>query len=240
MSTPLPDASRPLSSPADRSSSTTPLVPSVGGRLYLIAEFLVLFAGIPILLFTQRHALSGMVVPVLMVLGAGCTWVLWKDQNFDRQQLWNRESFAAHIQRTLRWFVPGAGLVLVGFALARPDLLMTFPQAHPKVWVLIMVTYPALSVYPQEIIFRAFLFHRYDALFPGRRSKIAVSGLAFGMAHIVFANWVAPVMTAISGIFFARTYAHTRSTLQATLEHGLWGWFAFTVGLGWYVYSGAI
>lgn len=205
-----------------------------------MVEFLLLFGGIPAVLYTQRHALGGMVVPVLVLLAAGCTGLLWKDNDFDRQQLWNRDAFADHLRRTLRWFVPGAGLVLVGFAFARPDLLMTFPQAHPKIWVIIMVTYPVFSVYPQEIIFRAFLFHRYDALFPGQRSKIAASGIAFGLAHIVFANWVAPVMTAISGIFFARTYAHTRSTLQATLEHGLWGWFAFTVGLGWYVYSGAI
>jgi uncharacterized membrane protein YbjE (DUF340 family) len=39
---------------------------------------------------------------------------------------------------------------------------------------------------------------------------------------------------------FARTYAKTQSTLQVALEHMLWGCFAFTVGLGWYVYSGAI
>ena len=217
-----------------------PHVPAFWSRLYLTVEFLLLFVGIPFLLYTQRHALSGMVVPVLVLLGAGCGWVLWNDQCFDRQQLWNRSAFRSHLRRTLRWFVPGAGVVLVGFAALRPDLLMTFPQVHTKIWVVIMITYPVFSVYPQEVIFRAFLFHRYDSLFPSTRSKIAVSGLAFGMAHIVFANWVAPVMTAISGVLFARTYARTRSTLQVSLEHGLWGWFAFTVGLGWYVYSGAI
>ena len=228
------------SSDASRSPSASPLVPAFWSRLYLGVEFLVLFVGLPVLLYTQRNVLQGMVVPVLLLLGAGCLALLWYDDHFDRQQLWNREAFLDHIRRTLRWFVPGAGLVLVAFAAVRPDLMMTFPQAHPKIWLIIMITYPALSVYPQEVIFRAFLFHRYDALFPGTHSKIAVSGMAFGMAHIVFANWVAPVMTALGGVLFARTYAHTRSTLQVTLEHGLWGWFAFTVGLGWYVYSGAI
>jgi hypothetical protein len=47
-------------------------------------------------------------------------------------------------------------------------------------------------------------------------------------------------MTALGGVHFGRTYAKTGSTLQVTLEHGLWGWLAFTIGLGWYVYSGAI
>jgi membrane protease YdiL (CAAX protease family) len=64
--------------------------------------------------------------------------------------------------------------------------------------------------------------------------------VAFGLAHIVFANWTAPLMTTVMGVLFALTYARTGSTLQASLEHGIWGWFAFTVGLGWYVFSGAI
>lgn len=47
-------------------------------------------------------------------------------------------------------------------------------------------------------------------------------------------------MTAGMGVLFGVTYARTGSTLQAALEHGLWEWYGFTVGLGWYVYSGAI
>jgi len=217
-----------------------PLVPTQLSRLYLVLEFAVLFVGLPVLLYTQRHSLDGWIVPTLLFLAAGCTWVLWKDQRFNRNQLWNRHAFRQHLARMLRWFVPGAALVAVGVAWLRPDLLMTFPQAYPKAWLLLMVTYPVLSVYPQEVIFRAFLFHRYDALFPTTASKIAASSVAFGIAHIIFANWVAPVMTALGGVHFSRTYAKTGSTLQVSLEHGLWGCFAFTVGLGWYVYSGAI
>lgn len=217
-----------------------PLVPGTLSRLYLAVEFAVLFVGLPVLLFTQRHALDGLIAPTLILLAVGCTGLLWTDRFFDRRQLWNPGVFRRHVARTLRWFVPGAGLVAIGTAALRPDLLMTFPQAYPGVWVVLMVTYPVVSVYPQEIIFRAFLFHRYHAIFPSTRSKIVVSSLAFGIAHIVFANWAAPVMTTISGVLFARTYVKTQSTLQVTLEHGLWGCFAFTVGLGWYVYSGAI
>lgn len=222
------------------SAQAPPLVPSTRRCLYLAVEFLALFVGLPLLLYTQRHALSGMVAPVLLVLAAGCLGVLWWDQGFDRGQLWNRSAFREHVARTLRWFVPGAGIVVIAFAVLRPELLMTFPYVHTNVWVVIMVTYPIVSVYPQEVIFRAFLFHRYHALFPGRRSKIAASSAAFGMAHIIFANWAAPLMTTVIGVQFARTYAKSESTLQAALEHVLWGCFAFTVGLGWYVYSGAI
>jgi membrane protease YdiL (CAAX protease family) len=221
-------------------AETPPLVPRTQRCLYLAVEFAALFVGLPVFLFTQRHALTGMIAPVLLVLAAGCTALLWWDQAFDRSQLWNRSAFRRHVERTLRWFVPGAGLVIVAFAVLRPDLLMSFPHVHTNVWLAIMVTYPVVSVYPQEVIFRAFLFHRYDALFPGRRAKIVASGAAFGVAHIVFANWTAPLMTTVIGVQFARTYAKSESTLQAALEHVLWGSFAFTVGLGWYVYSGAI
>jgi len=210
------------------------------GRLYLWSEFALLFLGLPLLLYTQRELLEGLFAPILVLLAAGCTFLLWRDRSFKRRQLWNRSAFRQHLRRTLRWFVPGSLVVGGAFALLRPDLLLTFPRFYPEVWLLILVTYPLLSVYPQEVIFRAFFFHRYDALFPSRWGKITASGLTFGFAHIVFANWVAPAMTAIMGIQFALTYARTESTLQVTVEHGLWGLYAFTVGLGWFVYSGAI
>lgn len=216
------------------------LVPSRYRRLYLGVELCVLYLGLPLLLYTQRHALNGWIMPLLIGLAAGCTLLLWYDDSFPRRQLWNREAFRQHVSRTLRWFVPGALLVGIVFALLRPDLLWMLPQTQTGVWLIIMVTYPVFSVYPQEIVFRAFFFHRYHPLFQSLSAKIVASGVAFGLAHIVFANWTAPIMTTVMGVLFALTYARTGSTLQASLEHGIWGWFAFTVGLGWYVFSGAI
>jgi len=219
---------------------SAPLVPVSYSRFYLVVEFVVLFVGLPILLFTKRHALDGMIAPTLILLATGCTLLLWYDRAFDRTRLWNRARFKRRLGRAVSIFIPGAATVVVALGIFRPDLLLTFPQVYPKVWIVIMVTYPFVSVYPQEVIFRAFLFHRYDAIFPKNWSKIVASGAAFGLAHIVFANWVAPLMTAASGVWFARTYSRTGSTLQVSIEHGLWGCFAFTIGLGWYVYSGAI
>jgi hypothetical protein len=216
------------------------LVPARYRRLYLTVELCLLYLGLPLLLYTQRHTLDGWVMPILVVLAAGCTGLLWVDGSFDRRQLWNRQAFRRHVGRTLRWFVPGGLLVSVVFAALRPDLLWLLPQSQPGVWLLLMVTYPIFSVYPQEIVFRTFFFHRYHPLFRTVRTKVLASSTAFGLAHVVFANWVAPVMTALIGVLFARTYVRTGSTLQVSLEHGIWGWLAFTVGLGWYVFSGAI
>lgn len=216
------------------------LVPSQYLRLYLGVELCLLYLGLPLLLYTQRAALDGWIAPILLLLAGGCTGLLWWDGSFDRRQLWNRTAFRRHLARTLRWFVPGALIVGVVFAGLRPDLLWWLPQSQTEVWVVLMVTYPVLSVYPQEIVFRAFFFHRYHPLFRTTSAKIVASGIAFGLAHIVFANWTAPLMTSVMGGVFGLTYARTGSTLQAAVEHGLWGAFAFTVGLGWYVFSGAI
>lgn len=214
--------------------------PRSPSRYYLWLECAALYLGLPLFLYTQRDVLDGWVVPILLLLAGGCTVVLWRDSSFRRKQLWNREAFRDGVRRTLRWFIPGSLVVGTVFAILRPDLVLTFPRAYTDVWLLLLITYPVLSVYPQEIIFRAFFFHRYHRLFPSRWKKVTASGVAFGLAHVVFANWIAPVMTAVIGVQFAVTYARTESTLQVALEHGLWGVYAFTVGLGWYVYSGAI
>lgn len=209
-------------------------------RMYLWGELVLLYLGIPLLLYTQRQMLEAWLLPIIVGLGLGCAVLLWSDGSFDLCRLWKKDAFRRHLRRILWGFVPGALVVGGAFALWRPDLLLTFPQSHTDVWLALLVTYPLLSVYPQEIIFRAFFFHRYRSLFPTRWGKVTASGLTFGFAHIVFANWVAPVMTAVIGVQFALTYARTESTLQATIEHGLWGVYAFTIGLGWFVHSGAI
>jgi len=200
----------------------------------------VLFAGLPLLLYTQRNALGGRIVPILVVLALGCVAVLWFDPHFDRRRMWNASSIPPQLRSVLTVFLLGVVGMIGVFAWRHPDLLWSFPREHTRTWLVLMVTYPLLSVYPQELIFRTFLFHRYDPLFGGARTKIAASGTAFGMAHIVFANWAAPLCTAVIGFWFARRYAHSESTLTVTVEHILWGMLAFTVGLGWYFYSPAI
>ncbi len=216
------------------------LVPSRYSRLYLAIELCVLYIGLPLLLYTQRDMLDGWVAPILLLLAAGCTVLLLKDDNFKHTQFWNRSAFCHHLRRTLTWFLPGALVVGLLFAALRPELLWRLPLSHTDVWLILMITYPVLSVYPQEIVFRTFFFHRYHPLFRSSRTKVIASGVAFGLAHIIFGNWTAPFMTVPLGLLCARTYARSGSTLQATLEHIIWGWFAFTVGLGWYAFSGAI
>ena len=128
----------------------------------------------------------------------------------------------------------------VACAVFRPNLLFAFPRNNTFIWLMVMLLYPLLSVYPQEVIYRVFFFHRYRRLFRNDATRFVISGLCFGLAHLFFANWIAPALTTLGGLIFARTYARTGSTLLVSLEHSLWGNFIFTIGLGWYFYAGAI
>jgi uncharacterized protein len=120
-----------------------------------------------------------------------------------------------------------------------PELLFGFVREKPLFWLIVMVMYPLISVVPQEIIFRRYMFDRYKTAF-SPRVLVLVSGVGFGFAHIVFGNWVAPVLCVIGGIMFAQTYARTRSLALVSLEHALYGDFIFTLGLGRYFYHGAV
>jgi membrane protease YdiL (CAAX protease family) len=208
--------------------------------LYLMVEFLLIFIAFPLSLYFYRQAFGAMIVPALLSIAGICLGLLIFDPTFDRRRLFNFENFGSHVRRILITFIPlAAGLALV-MAIFRPQMLFYLPAHNPGLWLLIIVLYPLFSVYPQEIIFRTFLFHRYQPLFPSKFLRIFVSGLTFGLAHLFFANWLAPTMTAVGGILFARTYAETNSTIQASVEHGLWGNLIFTIGLGLYFYGGAI
>jgi membrane protease YdiL (CAAX protease family) len=103
-----------------------------------------------------------------------------------------------------------------------------------------MGLYPVLAAAPQELIFRAFFFHRYAPIFPGPASLLAANALSFGLAHLLYANWIAVVLSTLGGLLFASRYWRTGSLLVVSLEHGLWGDLLFTVGVGGYLHSGAI
>jgi membrane protease YdiL (CAAX protease family) len=132
-----------------------------------------------------------------------------------------------------------APLIALATWLAFPHLFLELPRQRPLLWALIMVFYPLLSVWPQEMLYRFLLFHRFRDLFGGDFALILASASAFGFAHIIFLNWIAIIMTAAGGLLFARDYARHRSLLLTCLEHSLYGCLIFTVGLGRFFYTGA-
>jgi len=130
----------------------------------------------------------------------------------------------------------GALAALVYFC--APHLLLDLPRQRPAIWLLIVLLYPLLSVYPQELIYRTYFFHRYDTLFPRKWLLLTFSALTFGYGHIVYHNWIAVGLAAAGGATFVVTYERSRSTLLVSIEHSLFGCLLFTLGLGRFFYSG--
>lgn len=209
-------------------------------RLFLTVELATVFLLFPLFLFRVRLSFRRWIIPTLLLAAVICLVVLLRDRSFDRYRLWNSHDARARLRRTLLIFVPGGLALMLIVAVLAPDLLFQLPKSRPRLWLAVLILYPLLSVYPQEIIFRTFFFHRYRRLFPRPGLMAIASALAFGFAHLFFDNWIAPVLSTAGGLLFATTYRRSRSTLQASLEHSLWGDLIFTVGLGWYFYGGSI
>jgi membrane protease YdiL (CAAX protease family) len=102
-----------------------------------------------------------------------------------------------------------------------------------------MLLYPLVSVYPQELLYRAFFFHRYQPLFGSGWIMLLASACAFGFVHILFANWLAVGLCFVGGLLFAFTYQKSGSLLLTCIDHALFGNFIFTIGLGQFFYHGA-
>jgi len=71
----------------------------------------------------------------------------------------------------------------------------------------------AASVCPQDLLYRAFFFQRYQPLFGSGRGMIAASSLAFSFVHIIFGNWLAVGLCCLGGLLFSLTYQRSGSLL---------------------------
>jgi membrane protease YdiL (CAAX protease family) len=206
----------------------------------LAVECLVIFFLIPALLYFFRRQLAFMVVPLVLPLAGLCAYLLIRDAEFDTGRLYRTRGLWAQV-KLIMLLLAGAGIVITGLTyLLAPELFLALPLAKPHIWIFVMLLYPILAAYPQEIIFRGFFFHRYRKLFPNPVIMVLVSSISFGLAHIFYGNWLGPVLSGIGGVLFGYRYLKSDTVVAAGLEHGLWGDFLFTIGLGWYFYSGSI
>ena len=121
-----------------------------------------------------------------------------------------------------------------------PDFFLSFPRSRPGFWLLVMLLYPVLSVLPQEIIYRVYIFEKF---FPEPKKKglaIAVSTVLFAWVHVVYAGYFAMLSTFVAGAVLGMTYTRYRAEPGALwpvlLEHSLYGMLLFTVGMGRYFY----
>jgi membrane protease YdiL (CAAX protease family) len=201
-----------------------------------VLEFVLLFVALPIVFRLLPVRLSPL--PPLWVAAIYCYFVL-RSNGYDRNALWNPVPLHAQLLSVLAGFALTA-VVVTAFVWWRfPELLFGFVRSHPLFWVIVMVAYPVLSVYPQGVIYRAFVFERYRGLFPGTLLMIVVSASVFSFSHIIFRSPWSVLLTFAAGLLFAWRFAVTDSLLVSAIEHALYGCYMFTVGLGGLFYHGA-
>jgi membrane protease YdiL (CAAX protease family) len=204
-------------------------------RLYLIFEFVALFAGLPTMCALGFCPIYP--IMALWIFSTICLIVLILDQQFSVCDLWRINKWKDLIRIFIRFAL--AAILLGGYMVVfEPDYLFNFPRYRPFMWAMVMILYPIFSVCPQGLTHRAFLFHRYRGLFKGW-PMIFASATAFSYMHIVFKNPVALLLTFAGGILFAKTYEDTRSLVISLIEHALYGNYLFTIGFGKYLYLGA-
>jgi len=182
-------------------------------------------------------------IPLLALLAAaalGCGFKLGADGCLKRGDWFQWRAPGREWVHMLVRFAIAIPLFILIVWLAQPDALFSLPRERPRIWLLVMVIYPLVSVYPQEIVFRAFFFCRYRLLFGEGIGMLAASSLAFAFAHITFHNWVAVALTLPGGVLFARSYQRTKALLFVGCEHALYGGLVFTVGLGRYLLEGTL
>ena len=199
-------------------------------------EFLVLFGLVPLLYSVGYVPLPK--IPVLFVFFLCCLLYLVKSSNFKTAALFDGLKDNLDCLRTIALRALAVTLLSIAAVLIiDPSLLFGFPRTRPLLWLLVMLLYPLLSAYPQELIYRPFLFHRYQAIMPTPALLTTASVLAFSFLHVIFGNWVAVALTLPAGYAFTRTYRKTGSLLLASVEHAAYGCIVFTTGLGHFFYN---
>jgi membrane protease YdiL (CAAX protease family) len=206
---------------------------------WLWAEFLALFIALPGFLY--MHATRWYAVTALW---GGCVYadvILQKSPTYSWKNEWRGKAWPIAQRKIacLRFLLAIAVVIFLTEWLA-PTRLLVFPMQRPFFWLLVMGLYPIVSALPQEFLFRSFFFHRYEQLFPARWIMIFASASCFGLVHIMFHNWISPILAALAGLFFADSYDRHRSLKWAAFEHAAYGCMIFTIGIGSYFVLGPV
>ena len=100
--------------------------------------------------------------------------------------------------RLILGFLVLSALTSTAFVFAiDPNMFLWIVKQRPELWLMIMVAYPILSAWPQEVIYRSLFFERYGVLFSSTALLILANGAVFGFGHLFYMNWITISMTAV-------------------------------------------
>lgn len=209
------------------------------GRIPLIIEFILLCVCLPSVIIAFK--LAPFMFFFLWSAAIYCWFTLRAGKSDLLKDLWKWDAVTWVNMKPIliRWVFASIGMLAFIF-LYDPERVFFIIKERPQIIPFLLVMYPLLSALPQEFIFCSFFFERYKPFFQSERAKIIASAIVFAYAHVLFINWVAPVLSLVAGLIFAMTYSRTKSLALVTIEHGLYGNVLFLVGLGWYFYGGAV
>jgi uncharacterized protein len=202
------------------------------GRIWLTLEFVLLFFGIPTLIYLDQNLIhpSITILPVLVFIFI----LLRRSSDFKWKELVRWQISQKVLLANVLIILLSALLMLSYVYFFDRENLFNLPRANIWIYLAMCIFYPVFSAFGQEIIYRTFLFRRYARLLHRQWYFVIASALAFSFVHIVYYDPVSMILTFIGGLYFARVYQQTRSVLFAAVLHGIFGIMFFGVGLGQY------
>lgn len=204
----------------------------MGKKILRYTEFLVLFIGIPMLLYFDRHIIHPtiLLMPVLLFV----ILILRYRTSFRASELVYIKISRKEWIINILVVIISAVLLLGATLIFSKDTLFNLPRKNPLIFIAFCFFYPLFSAYGQEIIYRTFLFHRYKLIFSSRAGFIMASSLTFSFIHIIYYSPVSMILTLFLGFYVSYVYWRTRSVLFTAILHGILGIIIFAVGLGQY------
>ena len=208
-------------------------------NIYKIIELILLSSIIPYIVLVLK--LFNLIIPVLLLVCVYCIIIYCvENKNFSSefQKIFNI-NINILIRVIIRWIFASLILLIITFYFFNEKFFI-IQNNKPEILWKIMILYPIFSALPQEFIFCKFFFYRYKSIFISDNNLVISSALFFAITHILFLNFIAPILSFIGGLLFANTYNKHRSLLLVSIEHGLYGNTLFFIGLGWYFWGGSI
>ena len=208
-------------------------------NIYKIIELILLSSIIPYIVLVLK--LFNLIIPVLLLVCVYCIIIYCiENKNFSSEfkKIFNI-NINILIRIIIRWMFASLILLIITFYFFNEKFFI-IQNNKPEILWKIMILYPIFSALPQEFIFCKFFFYRYKSIFKSDNNLVISSALFFAITHILFLNFIAPILSFIGGLLFANTYNKHRSLLLVSIEHGLYGNTLFFIGLGWYFWGGSI
>lgn len=197
---------------------------------YLIIEFIVFYVFLP---FVANKYLDGWlkIIP-LFLIAAFFIFILIQDSTFDNGILTKFDK--GYVGKSILRVILITILLLWFTWWIFPELFFMYPMEDFKGYLITFFLYPVASVFPQEIIYRVYYFHRYKYLVPEKYLLMLSNAVIFGLTHLIYGNWVAPIATFLAAWIFIYNYFQTKSLLNVSLEHYFYGLIMFTIGFGYF------